>query len=309
MPPSPAPSLLGAALALGSATSYGSNIVIARLAADAGISGVAFVFWRTALVVVGLVALAAWLRWTIRVPRERFGLMIVLVLSSIGVAVSYISAIVFVPVTVAAVIFYTFPVLIVLASPFVEKRRLTAPLVCVAITAFVGVACVVGPAFAGIDWRGVALAGAASIAAATQFFAGSAGRDLPLATKIFWINTATLPASLGIALAFGIMAGPADLLAAPIVVVLGTVTFIAAFTLQFLALARASAVVTGLSFCIEPVVAAFGAALVVGERLDALQIAGVALVVAAIAGNVLIERGRAAAQRTKASAIKPPASA
>ncbi|WP_372426850.1 DMT family transporter [Salinarimonas chemoclinalis] len=310
MPPAPPPSSpFGALIALAAASFYGSNIVIARLAGDAGISGVSLVFWRTLVVVVGVVAFAVLTRRSVAVGRGRWPLMTTLVVSSIAIAVCYISAIAFVPVTVAAVIFYTFPVLIVLASPLVEGRRVGAPLLLVALVAFGGVACVVGPAFAGIDWRGVALAGVASVGAATQFFAGVKARDISLTTKVFWMNALTLPASLVIALSFGVMNPPGELMLAPVVVGLAVVTFVAAFTLQFVALGRAGAVATGLSFCIEPVVAAFGAALLVGERLSGVQILGVALVVAAIAGNTLMENRRAAAQRAKASASRPPASA
>ncbi|WP_029030965.1 DMT family transporter [Salinarimonas rosea] len=310
MPPPQTPSSpLGALIALAAASFYGLSIVIARLAADAGISGVSLVFWRTLVVVVGVVAFALLTRRSVVVPRARWPLMTTLVVSSVTIAVCYISAIAFVPVTVAAVIFYTFPVLIVLASPIVEGRRLGAPLVVVAIVSFVGVACVVGPAFSAIDWRGVALAGVASVGAATQFFAGVRARDISLTTKVFWMNTLTLPASLVIALSFGVMNPPGELLLAPVVVALGVVAFVLAFTLQFVALGRAGAVASGLSFCIEPVVAAFGAALLVGERLSGVQILGVALVVAAIAGNVLMESRRAAAQRAKASASRPPTSA
>ncbi|MGJ3263547.1 MAG: DMT family transporter [Salinarimonas sp.] len=310
MPPPPPPSSpFGALIALAAASFYGSSIVIARLAADAGISGVSLVFWRTLVVVVGVVAFALLTRRSVTVPRARWPLMTTLVVSSITIAVCYISAIAFVPVTVAAVIFYTFPVLIVLASPLVEGRRLGAPLLAVAALAFFGVACVVGPAFAAIDWRGIALAGVASVGAATQFFAGTRARDISLTTKVFWMNTLTLPASLAIALSFGVMNPPGDLLLAPVIVALGVLAFVAAFTLQFVALGRAGAVASGLSFCIEPVVAAFGAALLVGERLSAVQILGVALVVVAIAGNVAMESRRAAAQRANASASSPPTSA
>lgn len=292
-------SLIGAALAVGSATFYGINIVIARLITDAGINGVAFVFYRTVVVIVGLLALAYAWRASLRVARARWGVTGVLVATSIGISVCYISAIVFVPVTVAAVIFYTFPVLIVLASPFVEGRRLTVPLLAIAAVAFLGVALVVGPAYETLDWRGVGLAFLAAIAAAAQFFAGVRARDVPILTKVFWMNLGTLPASIAIAVVFGVMTPPEDLALAPILVGLGVVVFVAAFILQFLALARATAVATGLAFCIEPVVAAFGAALLVGERLDLVQIGGVALVIAAIAGNVLIDT-RAAPTRGEA---------
>lgn len=290
---------LGAALALGSASFYGANIVVARLINEAGVSGVAFVSYRTVVVLVVLAVVMALWRQPLRVERRRWGVMAALIASSIGIAVCYISAIVFVPVTVAAVVFYTFPVLIVLSSPFVEGRRLTATLLGVAFLAFVGVACVVGPAVDGLDWRGVALAALASLSAATQFFAGARAGDIPLATKVFWMNALTLPASVGIAVAFGVMNPPRDLLAAPWTITLGILAFVAAFTLQFAALAKANAVATGLAFCIEPVVAALGAALVVGERLDAVQILGVALVIGAIAGNVLIET------RRKPASVRP----
>lgn len=302
MPTTSPSALIGALLALASASFYGSGIVIARIVSDAGLNPVALVFYRTAVVVVGLVVLLALWRRPVAVAKPDRPLMIALVISSILIAICYISAVVFVPVTVAAIVFYTFPVLIVLASPLVEGRRLTAPLAGIAALAFVGVACVVGPAFDGLDWRGVALAGLASAAAATQFFVGVRARHVPLATKVLWINAATLPASFVVAAAFGVMNPPGDLMLAPVAVTLGVLTFVAAFTLQFVALARAGAVATGLSFCIEPVVAALGAAFVIGEALDALQVAGVALVIVAIAGNVLIESRREARRRRTAAA-------
>lgn len=294
-------SLLGAFLALGSATCYGLSIVLARLVADEGVSGVSLVFYRTAIILVGVIAIAALAREAWRVPRERLGVVLVLCLSSIGIAIAYISAIAFIPVTVAVVVFYTYPVLIVLASPFVEARRLSASLLLVAATAFLGVGLVVGPAFEGLDWRGVALAGIASVSAATQFFAGARARDLPLLVKVLWINAATLPASLLIAAAFGVMNPPADLVAAPVVVGLSIVVFVAAFSLQFIALARTSAVAAGLSFSIEPVVATLAAALLLAERLGGLQVAGVVLVVAAIVGNVVLENARAKRMRARAA--------
>jgi len=59
-----------------------------------------------------------------------------------------------------------------------------------------------------------------------------------------------------------------------------------------MALARITASAAGLAFCLEPVVAALTAALVLGERMDPVQYVGGALVIAAIIGNVLVERRR-----------------
>ena len=79
--------------------------------------------------------------------------------------------------------FYTFPVLIVLAEPLVTPARFSLDRLVVALVAFCGVAMVVGPDLHGLDRRGLALALAASVFAATQFFAASASATTPLAPE------------------------------------------------------------------------------------------------------------------------------
>ncbi|MFL5197840.1 MAG: EamA family transporter, partial [Microvirga sp.] len=64
------------------------------------------------------------------------------------------------------------------------------------------------------------------------------------------------------------------------------------FVFQFAALARSSAVVAGIAFCAEPVVAALCSAIMLGERLSAVQLLGGALVLAAIVTNVMADRRR-----------------
>jgi hypothetical protein len=57
----------------------------------------------------------------------------------------------------AAVIFYVFPILIVLAEPFVEKTRFGLMRLLIVLLAFAGVALVVGPRLDSLDPRGLAL--------------------------------------------------------------------------------------------------------------------------------------------------------
>jgi drug/metabolite transporter (DMT)-like permease len=59
-------------------------------------------------------------------------------------------------------------------------------------------------------------------------------------------------------------------------------------------LTRISAVVAGLTFCLEPVVAAITSAIVLDERLGVTQYAGGALVIGAIMLNVWLESRRRA---------------
>src|SRR4051812_33345908 len=117
----------GLLLALGSAACYGFNIVFARIAAFEGVNGPTLIAYRV-LLLLGLAVGTAWaMRATLRIPGQERRPLLVMALSGASVGVSYLSSVAFIPVTVAAVIFYTFPVLIVLATPFVDGRRVTVP--------------------------------------------------------------------------------------------------------------------------------------------------------------------------------------
>ncbi|MGO4388398.1 EamA family transporter [Microvirga sp. 2YAF29] len=280
----------GLAFALVSASLYGFNIVYARMASFAGASGSAIVVYRV-LLMLGLVTLVAFAaRWSLRMAREERGTILLLGISTALVGLCYLSSVAFIPVTVAAVVFYTFPILIVLASPFVERTRLTPTLIGVAAIATLGVILVVGPALGDLDWRGLALAFGASVATAFQFFAAARCRRTGVVAKVFWIHVIVLPTAFLISLATGQLAGPSTLALAPLAVGLTIGGYMFGFILQFLALGRISAVAAGIIYCTEPVVAAVSSALILQESLAPLQIAGGALVLAAIIANVLLEQ-------------------
>ncbi|RDI61970.1 threonine/homoserine efflux transporter RhtA [Microvirga subterranea] len=278
--------------ALVSASFYGLNIVYARMAAFAGASGSAIVVYRVLLmlILVGIAAVA--MRKSLAMAREERGIMLLLGVATALVGVCYLSSVAFIPVTVAAVVFYTFPIFIVLASPFVEGTKLTPTLLGVAAAATIGVVMVVGPAFGGLDWRGLVLALAASIATATQFFAAARCRKTGVVAKVFWIHVLVLPTAALIGLAAGQLSPPSTLLAAPLAVGMTIGGYVFGFMLQFLALGRITAVAAGIIYCTEPVVAAVSSALLLGETLSPLQMAGGALVLSAIVANVLLEQRR-----------------
>ncbi|MCG7393661.1 DMT family transporter [Microvirga sp. ACRRW] len=280
----------GLLFAIGSASLYGVNIVFARMASFVGASGSAIVVYRVLLMLalVAIVAVAA--RRSLAMAREERGKMLMLGISTAFVGICYLSSVAFIPVTVAVVVFYTFPILIVLASPFVEKTPLTPALIGVVVIATLGVCLVVGPAFSGLDWRGLALAFGASVATAIQFFIAARCNKTGVVAKVFWIHLIVLPTSLLISLVTGQLAPPSILALAPFAVAMTIGGYIAGFVLQFLALGRITAVAAGIIYCTEPVVASLASALILSEALSPVQIAGGALVLAAIITNVLLEQ-------------------
>jgi drug/metabolite transporter (DMT)-like permease len=285
----------GLAFAVGSATLYGLNIGYARLASFDGIGGSAIVVYRVLLMLVLVAAFAFVLRRPIAIARGEGPVMGVLGIATTLVGVSYLSSVTFIPVTVAVVLFYTFPTFIVIASPFVEGTRLTPSLAGIATLALLGVVLVVGPAVGSIDWRGIALALLASVAAVMQFFAAARCRATGVVAKVFWIHLLVLPASALIGAATGSLEPPAALALAPYAVGMTIAGYIFGFVLQLIALGRISAVVAGIVYCLEPVVAAVTSTFLLGETLTGLQLFGGALVLAAIIANVIVLQRRPSA--------------
>ncbi|HKH35314.1 MAG TPA: DMT family transporter, partial [Beijerinckiaceae bacterium] len=136
---------------------------------------------------------------------------------------------------------------------------------------------------------------------AVQFFAATRCRRTTIMAKTFWIHIIVLPVSALIALAAGALAPPELLLAAPVAIAVTIGGYVLGFVFQFAALARSSAVVAGIAFCAEPVVAALSSAVVLGERLSPLQVLGGALVLAAIMTNVMAEQRRSRAPEPQAA--------
>jgi drug/metabolite transporter (DMT)-like permease len=284
----------GLFLALGSAGLYGLNIVYAGAASLGGVPGSALVVYRVLLMLV-LVVAAAWLmRRSLRVAPDEHRTMVVLGISTAFVGLCYLSSVAFIPVTVAAVVFYAYPSLIVLTSPLVDGTRLTRRLLAVVAVALTGIVLVVGPVFNDLDWRGLALALAAAAATATQFFAAARCRKTTIVAKVFWVHLIVLPTALAVGAVTGQLASPAALALAPFAAAVTIGGYLIGFLFQIAALARLSAVAAGIAYCIEPVVSAVASTFVLGETLNPIQILGGALVMAAIVANILSERKSAA---------------
>jgi drug/metabolite transporter (DMT)-like permease len=280
----------GTLLALVSASLYGLNIGYARLASFAGVSGTTIVVYRVLLMLAFLTVAAALLRRTLAVaPQERRAIGVIGVTTAL-IAICYISAVSFVPVTVAVVLFYTFPILILLASPFVEGTRLTPALLGIAGLALVGVVLVVGPAFHGLDWRGIVLALGASVSTVVQFFAAARCRRTGVVAKVFWIHVVILPTACLVGIVAGDLAPPSALALAPYPVAMTIGLYLVGVVLQFLALGRIPTVAAGIIYCTEPVVASLGSTFILGESLDPIQVLGGTLVLAAIITTVLLEQ-------------------
>jgi drug/metabolite transporter (DMT)-like permease len=282
------PAHVGVVAALVSAAGYGLNAVTAQMTAAVGISGALLVFYRVGLMLACVGAFAILFRQRLGVaPGERPALIVFGLTSSV-IGTAYLSSVAFLPVSVAVVVFYLFPIFIILAEPFVEKRRLDLPRAGIALAALAGVVLVVGPRFEGLDPRGLALALLAAAGAAIQFFAAARMPASSNAAKLFWGHVLVLP---GVMLTLWLIDGyrsPAIFSLAPWAVFVTLGAYLVSIALQLAALARISAATAGLAFCAEPIFATGFAVLLLGETLGPLQALGALLVVGAIAANAAL---------------------
>jgi drug/metabolite transporter (DMT)-like permease len=256
--------------------------VLTKVAYDDGAAVAGVLSVRFTLAALVLLALARWRGEAL--PRGRKAVQLFL-LGAIGYVVEsacYFAALTRISAGLTALLLYAYPALVVLLSAVLARRAPgRVPAVCV-VVATVGTALTIGPV-AGGQWTGVLLGLAAAVAYSTYIvvsarvvvgvgpfatsavvmagaalvydgYAGVTGAALPSTGEAWW-------AVLGVAL-------------------LGTVVAVTAF---FWALELLGPADTAVISTFEPVVSVVAGALVLGESLTVLQLAGGALVLTAVA--------------------------
>ena len=278
----------GIALALVSAAGYGLNIVTAQIASTVGISGALMVFYRVFVMLACIAAVLLVVRRSLAVDKGERTPLLVFGLSSSVIGTAYLSSVAYLPVSVAAVIFYLFPIFIVLVEPLVERTRIQPARLGIALVAFIGVALVVGPRFESLDPRGLALAFGAAVGATIQFYAAARMPRTNIVAKLFWGHILVLPGVIATLVWMDGFRSPEMFALAPVAVAITLLAYVVSIALQLMSLSRIPAVVAGLTFCAEPLFASAFAALILGERLVAWQYAGAGLVLMAIALNAVL---------------------
>ncbi len=283
----------GTLFALIGAGLYGANIPAARLSSQAGMPGAELIFYRALILVplLGLIALA--LRQPLKLAAGERGDVIRLSIAAGLTATFYLSALDHLSVPLTVVLFYTFPLLLMLLSVRIEGRRLDARQIGIFIVAFLGLTIAVGPSFEHLSLRGAGYALFAACACAAMFLVAGRVQGPPLRT-MFWTQLGVGPIALAFALLNG---GPVPLSTfqnAPIAISIAMAAYAVAFVFQLLASQRISASRVGLLFLFEPVTAIVIAGIVLGETLSPLQLVGVGLILAALAAEVLLDTPRPA---------------
>jgi drug/metabolite transporter (DMT)-like permease len=273
---------LGLVFAVLGATSFGVITTLARITYDAGGSPATVIAARFVGFSLMLVVLLWLLRRPFRLPRRSWPRLGAMTIGVFGLTVGYLSSVAFIPVSLAALIFYTFPLMVVAAVAVMTRSPPGFGRSASFLIAFGGLALALGPSFDALNWQGVswALLGAGS--AALVFVAGRpllARHDVfTVAFNVNLLCTLLIGASLPW---LGGMAPP-SLASGWLALGAASLCYLAAVITQFFALRHVGAARTALIFNIEPLVSIGFAAVLLGERLGPPQLAGVALVAGAL---------------------------
>lgn len=281
---------MGRLAALASATSFAGVSMFAGFVYSGGATPASVIAARLLFGLFGMVTVVAWLRRPWLVPVREWRPTLVIAFAWLTVNVCYMASFYYIPVSLAVLIFFTFPVLIALIGPLLERRRPEAVSLGAALIAFAGLALALGPDLAGLDWRGCALAFAAAIALMTTFLMS---RRLVVDQDMFTFSL-NLHLLCGLAVVAyvggtGGIALPTEPVAVAALFGVG-MFYILAVCLQFFAIRSAGAPQSSIMFNAEPVFTVLGAALLLGEHLGTGQAAGAVLV---IVGVLLSTRARA----------------
>lgn len=269
----------GAALLALSASAYGTVPIFARLYYDAGGTPLALLAFRYVAAVLLLAAVLPLARRKLRASPVGLAIGVLLAWISYG----YLGSVRYIPVSVAALVFFTYPMLTVLTARLFGLERIGWRRGLGVVTAFVGLAMGldVDPGVV-LAWRGVALAAGAAVAYTALLLlsqrAASAGGGVDL---IFQANLVAAAVFLPLAFVAGETAPPASpagwigLVGVASTFLVGIVAFIAG-------IGRSGAVRAAALANLEPLVSITGAVLFLGESLGAVQLAGIALAAAGI---------------------------
>jgi drug/metabolite transporter (DMT)-like permease len=273
--------IVGRAMALSAAIFYGFNTTLSRLAYDTGTTPLSLTLYRFLMSAILMIAIVLVLRksWKLSVTPMVFAIC---VFGMVATSIGHLGAVKYIPVSLSAIIFYTFPLLVVAYKRIAQREAVTRNELLAFIFAFIGIGFALGPNFHEFDPRGIALAFFGAMGA-TVFILSY--ERFPKQTDSYvgtmWIMIASVALAL-LALQFGFDLVPPRESTGWVYLVTISAASVIAFVLTLQAITRIGGAIFALFLNFEPVIILLLAWIVIGEELSNERIGGIALIVFAL---------------------------
>jgi drug/metabolite transporter (DMT)-like permease len=281
---------VGVALILCTAVAFGLVPSFARLAYDGGTDAVTLVTVRSVFLAAALFVTLRVIGQATRLERGTLRLSLAMGLTMVGTSVGYLGAVQYIPVNLAVLIFFTFPLMVGVISRFTANEPLTPVRVATLVIAFCGLALALSVSFGRLDPRGLALAGFAAVCVAVQVcgVAHAVRRATPAVVTFHMM----LSASVILVVALAATGGPTWPVTAGgwFATAGAAVAFLIALLCFYSGLPLIGPMRAALFINLEPVVAIATAFVLLGEALGSLQLVGAAMVLGAVFAGHLCGR-------------------
>jgi drug/metabolite transporter (DMT)-like permease len=276
-----APHRIGLACSVLSSVSYGSAPVFVRFAYEAGAGPLTVLAFRYVMATIVVLAALRLAGRSLAMPAGRpFGGAIAGIFFAV-MAYSYLVAIQRIPVSLAALLVFTYPLPVALLGRL-RGEPLRWPRILAITAAFIGLAVALGVEIGELDLLGIASATVCSLAYAFGvFYFGDATRGAdPMVVTLHAVATAAL-IFVPLAALDGSLALPQTTLG--LVGVAGvSVSYLVGVLAFFAALVRIGPMKAALLAQLEPVVSILCAVLILHEQLSLVQGLGIAVVLGAL---------------------------
>jgi drug/metabolite transporter (DMT)-like permease len=273
---------LGTISTLTAATGYGSAYVVARIAYDYGLNSLTLNFLRFLVLVALLTLWIAVKHGDFRLPHRAVIVTLFMGFLIACAGVTNFAAIAFIPVSLAILIFYTYPLVTLILNSIVERRAPARADYLAFACAFVGLALILEVSVDELNVVGVLLALTGSLTAGAHLVvAQHAMRIAKVSTVILYMSLSACVISGLVTIASGELSLPT-----PGAGVWLLVYVIAAFCVGMGSMLTGVRLIgpvrTSIIMCMEPPVVIGCAYLLLGERLGPVQLLGATLVIAGI---------------------------
>ena len=269
-------------MAVFSAACYGVAMPLSRLAYDHGTNALTIMTIR--YLVLALV-LGIWLLAygkSLHLPWKLATACAIIGLTFVGTAGGTLGAIVYMPVSLAVLVFYTYPILTVITECVLEARWPHALEILALLLVVIGLSLTLQADIANLHVKGIALALVASFSAAAAIILSS--RVLRVAgTRLvgFYSSAVAFVVSAVVMVRFDALSIPDSRFGLSLLGVI-IATFSLAILFMFASIKSIGASRSATLFCFEPVIGILFAIFLLGERLLPIQWVGAALVGVAI---------------------------
>lgn len=273
--------VIGRSIALAAAIFYGFNTTLSRLAYDTGTNPVSLTFYRFLMstVVIALIVLLLRKSWKISPSPLVFSIC---VFGMFATSIGHLGAVNYIPVSLSAIIFYSFPLQVIVYKRIVNRQLVSRSEVIAFVLAFIGIGIALGPEFHQVDPIGIGLAFFGSLGATIFILSYERfPQDTDSFVGTMWIMVASFALSALVINANFELVPPTQSIGW---VYLGLITLcsLTAFVLSLQAINRVGGAIFALFLNFEPVIILLLAWLVIGEELTTGRVIGIALVVAAL---------------------------